>query len=272
MKILINDLLQFSNLPDALKSPGLDDRVPYTGPIQISFSIPAQYSTFEVIDGILSQPGWNTVFGTFIDGVLSQSLIASPVLVSGVPSQSIQVLGSDQFDCLGIGGTDATQITLNGEIVINSPTGRAFEKGLYEIGQSVTAGTLVIEHNGTYMGRIAAGTCREMCIRPSREPGFYTNLKTRESLSGVVLPTAGGYGGKEINVDFRYTVDRDIYTDFERAYVTQIMRGYPFFLSFENDDWLPYDKFYGQTDNEILFQSSVNFFKYSRKFQFLEKF
>ena len=122
------------------------------------------------------------------------------------------------------------------------------------------------------MGRIAAGVCREMAISPTRETGFYTNVKTRESLSGQVIAPAGGFGGRIQGVDFRYKIDRDIMEDFRRAYVTQMMNGFPFFIDFESDDWIPINKFYGQTDNKAIFQSSINGFKYSKRFTYKEKF
>lgn len=271
MKILINDLMQFSDLPDDLKTPGLADRVENTGTLTINFVIPTEYSTFNIFDGILSQPGSHN--GSFIDGILNQPLFNDGTTIfDGVPTKPLSVSGADEFDCIGIGGTDATQLTINGDIIINSPDGKAFKDGLYEISQSITAAQITISHNGTFMGRIAAGECRQLCISPSREPGFFTSVQKRRSLSGQVIPAAGGYGGEVLGVDFRYKVDRTIYTDFQRAYVTQIMVGFPFFLDFDNDDWLPRNKFYGETDNELIFQAAVNFFKYSRRFEFQEAF
>lgn len=300
MKMIINDLMQFSDLPDELKSPSLADRYENTGILIVNFNIPSEYSTFNIFNGILSQP--ISYGASLISGILSQPLSIGPLEViltddipndliddvsndlvnfdfingntpiDGVLSQPMSVSGSDEFDCLGIGGTDATQIIINSDIVLNSPDGAAFKAGLYEIGQSITASQITIEHNGTYMGRIAAGECRALCISPSREPGFFSNIKTRRSLSGQVIAAAGGYGGEVLGVDFRYKVDRTIYTDFQRAYVTQIMAGFPFFLDFDNDDWLPRNKFYGQTDNQMIFQSSINGFKYSRRFEFREAF
>lgn len=254
MKILINDLMQFSNIPDDLKTPSLSDRYPNTGSLSIAFAIPNAYSSFISIDGVLSQPL----------KTLSQPL--------KILSQPIYLTGSNQFDCIGIGGTDATQIVINGNITINSPDGKAFKDGLYDINQSIVASNITLSHNGSYMGRIAVGLCRNIPISPSREPGFYTSVRPRTTLSGQVVPTAGGYGGWAIGVDFRYKIDKDIIEDFNRGYVTQIMQGFPFFISFENDKWLPVDKFYGQTDNNIIFQSSINAFKFSKRFEFRQAF
>jgi len=270
MKILINDLMQFSDLPDDLKSPSLQDRFPNSGILTVNFIIPDEYATFNIFDGILSQPMF--INSTTYDGVLNQPLsVNGSNIYNGVLSQPLSVLGADEFDCIGFGGTDATEIIINGSISIHSGGG-AFKKGLYEIGEIVTANQVTIEHNGTYMGRIAVGVCKEMAISPTREPGFFTNVKRRVSSSGAVIPAAGGYAGQIVGVDFRYKIDRDIYTELQRAYATQIAPGFPFFLDFDSNDWLPVDKFYGYTDNKMLFQSSINGFKFSKRFEFQEAF
>lgn len=311
MKILIHDLMQYSNLPDELKSPSLANEYPNTGPVSVTFSLPPELSEEQTTSGVLSQPmsiGAVTYHGIFsmpiypknevqnlVDDLgenlvndlgenligiffpeeavvdLETRIIEGDYFYDGVISEPLVVIGTNEFDCLGIGGTDASELTIGG-VVIKSDNGLAFRDGLYPIGQILQAGVITIDHNGTYMGRLACGTCRVMCISPSREPGFYTTVKQRETLSGQVIPAAGGYGGQVMGVDFRYKIDRDIYTDFQQAYSSQIMQGFPFFLDFDNDDLLPVNKFYGQTDNNLLFQAAVNFFKYSRRFEFRQKF
>lgn len=268
MKILINDLMQFSDLPDDLKSPSLQDRFPNAGTLIVNFIIPSEYSIFDVFSGVLSQV-LSVNNGTPFSGTLSQPQTEN---FSGVLSQPMSVLGADEFDCIGIGGTDATQVIINGDIVVNSTGGGAFKPGLYEIGEIVKANQITISHNGTYMGRIGVGICSELCISPTREPGLYTNIRKRKSTSGAIVAAVGGYGGQVANVDFRYKIDRAIYTEFERAYVTQTMQGFPFFLDMDSEDWLPMDKFYADTDNDLLFQSSINGFKFSKRFKFEEAF
>lgn len=273
MKILINDLMQFSDLPDDLKSPGLDTQYPNSGPISVSFSIPSAYAQYNIVPGVLAQPFYNSVtYAAFIDGVLSQPLSYNSGSIDGVLSQPLSVSGANEFTCIGIGGTDATRVIINGSIIIASTDGGSLKTGLYELGETLTASNVTIEHNGTYMGRIAAGMCMKLGISNTRESGLFTNVNSRRSFSGAVVPAAGGYGGRVIGVDFRYKIDRDIYTEIERAYVTQIMAGFPFFIDFENDAWLPINKFYGSTDGNLLFQSSINGFKYSKRFEFREAF
>ena len=325
MKILINDLMQFSDLPDDLKSPSLQDRYPNSGTLTVNFTIPSEYALFDIIDGVLSQPMFNG-----IDGVLSQPMFeelkpvnliddlgnqlvddlgnnlivmlpggyetvnliddrgnqlvddfgndlimtdfkGSTTMIDGALSQPLSVLGADEFNCIGVGGTDATEIIINGTIKIDSGF-KQFDAGLYEIGEIVKANQITIDHNGTYLGRIAVGMCTNMNISPTREPGLFTNNKRRVSVSGAIIPTAGGYGGRKQEVDFRYKITRDIWEEFERAYVTQIMTGFPFFIDFNSPEWIPIDKFYAYTDLNLIFQSSINDFKYSKRFPFTEAF
>ncbi len=200
-------------------------------------------------------------------GILSQPAISG---FSGVLSQPINVTGGDTFNCVGIGGTDATTFTIN-NTTVTSDDGRAFKSGVYELGEDITADTITIEHNGSYMGRIAVGNCMEICVSPTREPGFYTSIEARRTISGQVVPTAGGYGGQIIGVDFRYKIDEEIYTEFQKAYVTQIMAGFPFFMSFD-PEFFPVEKFYADTDANMIFQSSLRRFKFSRRFEFKQAF
>lgn len=312
MKILLHDLMQYSNLPDELKSPSLANEYANTGPLTVTFSLPSTISELNITSGILSQP--MSIGAATYQGILSQPMfpileeqnlvddlgnnlvddlgnqltglfftevytvdpetriVVEDLFWQGVLSNPMSVIGTNEFDCLGIGGTDADTLTINGDVTISSDDGLAFKDGLYPVGQILQAGVITIEHNGTFMGRLAAGTCREMCISPSREPGLYTTVSQRETLSGQVIPSAGGYGGQVVGVEFKYKVTREIYSDFQQAYVSQIMQGFPFFIDFDNDDWLPVNKFYGQTDNNLLFQSAVNRFLYGRRFEFRQKF
>ena len=211
MRKLINDIIQYSDAPEELKSPDLSDI--YLGN---SFTI--------TLDQIR------------------------------------------RIDCIGIGYTDATTITVNGQDVTY------IENGLYLVNE-IISDTLIISHNGTFIGRLAAGINRFFGCAPSREPGLYTTNAPRKTLSGQVVPGAGGYSGREISLDYRYKIDRDIYQDFQDAYSSQVSRGFPFFLYFDKETHrMPYERLYADTDNNLLFQSSVNFFKYSRRFKYMEAF
>jgi hypothetical protein len=220
MKILINDILQSSDAPEALISPALAD-------------------TWE---------------GTGITVTLD---------------------ASRTFDCVGIGYTDATAVTVNGtEITIPtvSPYPDSYKNGLFVL-PSQTDDEVVISHDGTYIGRLALGTSRSIYASPSREPGFYTTSEPRVTAAGQVIAGAGGYSGRRIDLDFRYKIDRDIFQDIQDAYASQVSKGFPFFLYFDKETGrMPWTRLYASTDNNLLFQSSVNRFLYSRRFAFTERF
>src|SRR6056297_2193682 len=211
MMILIDDKIQASNAPAALKSPALAD-------------------------------------------------------VSELTTFSITLAATETIDAIGIGGTDATTVTVNGQAITY------IENGLYMIDE-ITTGTLTITHDGTYIGRLAAGKGRFLGAAPMREPGFYTTEEPRVTASGQVVAGAGGYTGRSIGLDFRYKIDSDIFDDFENAYASQIAKGFPFFLYFDKETHrMPWTRLYARTDNNLLFQSSVNRFLYSRRFDFSEAF
>jgi hypothetical protein len=89
-----------------------------------------------------------------------------------------------------------------------------------------------------------------------------------------VIPGAGGYYGKRISLDFRYKIDSDIFDDIETAY-EYISQGYPWFMLFttKEQNRLPWARLYASPDDpEILLQSSVNRFLYSKQFDLFERF
>ena len=212
MRKLVNDVIQYSDADDSLKSPALTDLF-----IGNSFTV-----TLDQVRDI---------------------------------------------DSIGIGNTDATTVTVNGEAIT------FVENGLYLLTTPLNTDTLIISTDGSYIGRLAAGIARFLGAAPAREPGFYSTQQPRITASGQVVAGAGGVSGKRIQVDFRYKIDEDIYQDFEDAYSSQVGRGYPFFLYFDKETHrMPYERLYASTDNELLFQSSINKFLYSRRFAYTERF
>lgn len=217
MRKLINDIVQYSDAPEAIKSPALADT----------------YTT-------------------------------TPFIITLDDTYDI--------DCIGVGYTDATEITINGD-VITLDTIQRNRSGLYLLTSQINTGVLTVSHNGTYIGRFGAGLSRLLGAAPSREPGFYTTAKPRITASGQVIEGAGGISGRKQGVDFRYKIDRDIFADFEAAFESQISRGFPFFILFDKEfHRMPWLRMYGATNNELLFQSSVNFFSYSKRFEYIERF
>ena len=187
----------------------------------------------------------------------------------------------EKIDCIGIGYTDATTITItNGTDIRNVTITKEapLHNGLYLIDTiypSIEYNQFTISHDGTYIGRIGIGENRKLCASPTMELGFYTTQVNRETLSGQVIPGAGGYNGRRINLDIRYKIDEDMYNDIEAA-ISYITKDFPYFLYLlEEQHKIPsnMERFYAKTDKPIsMLQSSVYDFLYSYKFNFYEKF
>ena len=148
---------------------------------------------------------------------------------------------------------------------------------MYLLDTPITGTSIDVSHGGTFIGRFAAGEYSSLGVSPSREPGFYTTANPRKTLSGQVVEGAGGITGRKISVDVRYKIDRDIFEKMESAYQNQISRGFPFFILFDKEynsgnGRFPWARLYGQIDPDLVFQSSVNYFLYSKKYDFVECF
>ena len=119
------------------------------------------------------------------------------------------------IDCIGFGYTDATQIQITNDTDTRTVTiskSAPYQNGLYvieEITTKATVHTFTITHNGTYIGRVGIGTYRQLGTSVAKEPGFYTTNENRRTLAGGVIPGAGGYSGRSIDLDVRYKIDDD---------------------------------------------------------------
>ena len=202
------------------------------------------------------------------DALKSPSLADTSIVTSHV----ITLDATYDIDCIGVGNTDATTITVNSEVVTLSTTANQLN-GLYELVTALNTNTLTISHNGTYLGRFAAGVKRSLGASPEREPGFYTTQKPRVTASANIVEGAGGVSGRELNLDFRYKFTSDIFDDIESAFGTQISKGFPYFLLFDKETHrMPWERLYARDVNRVLFQSSVNRFLYSKRMKLIEAF
>ena len=187
-------------------------------------------------------------------------------------------------NCIGIGYTDATEVTISdGETsnTISITQDSPYMNGLYLLDDSMSyeyeyGSQFTISHNGSYIGRLAIGQYRTLGTNPTKEIGFFTTNSSRKTMSGQVIPGAGGYSGRRASMDVRYKIDDDIYDDIEQAYESQIMRGFPYFILFDDEAHkLPANmrRFYGYTSKPLsMLQSSSYRFLYSYKFDFYEGF
>jgi len=212
----------------------------------------------------------------FVQYSNAPEFLKSPALADVGAAVSLEIdFGTPRtFDCVGVGNTSATFITIDGEGVNLDPVAKN-RNGLYLLTQPHTAQIITIDvPSPSLIGRIAIGKYRELGLGRSREPGRYSTNTPNLTVSGQVVAGHGGISGRRIDVDVRYKIDRDIFADFDTSHDTQGARGYPFFLLWSEKELnrFPYTRLYGRTDTEYLMQSSVNFFKYSKRFSFREAF
>jgi len=186
-----------------------------------------------------------------------------------------------EINCIGIGYTDATSITITDGLYTRTiliTQDAPEQNGLYtfaKLGEDAEYGdTFTITHNGSFIGRVAIGIYRTLGTNPTKEIGWYSTEENRKTESGQIIPGAGGYSGRRAEMDVRYKIDDDVYDDINDAYATQISKGFPFFILFDDEQHkLPTSMlhFYATAPIELL-QSSSYRFLYSYKFSFMESF
>jgi len=147
------------------------------------------------------------------------------------------------------------------------------DNGLYLLDQEYTSSGFDITHNGTYLGRIALGVYTKLGCSPSREPGLYSTADARRTLSGQVVPGAGGIVGRTQQVDVKYKINRDKFDEIEAGYRSTIGQGYPIFVLFDDEyHRFPWLRLYATIEGDLVFQSSVHQMLYGRTFKFMEAF
>lgn len=207
-----------------------------------------------------------------VQGSDAEDALKSPALddVSIDTAFVITLDATYDINAIGVGNTDATTITVNSEVVSLSATEK---NGLYDLVTALNTDTLTVSHNGTYLGRFAAGVGRSIGVSPTREIGFYSTADPRITASANVVEGAGGVSGRRIDTDIRYKFTEIILSDIETAYQAQISKGFPMFIYFDKESkWIPWTRIYAQDINNILFQSSVNRILYSRRISWRERF
>lgn len=217
----------------------------------------------------------------FIQGSNAPDYLKSPDLSEYYDDEvSIDIdFGENKtVNCIGIGYTDATTFTVtpDGGAPENVTVGASPNaSGLYLLVTPFTNDVVNVAHNGSYVGRVALGFARSLGAAPTREAGFYSTESPRVTKSGGVIPGAGGYYGRRLAVDFRYNIDSDIFSDITAA-MEYISKGYPWFMALtakEQARIAPWSRLYASpADVELLLQSSVNRFLYSKQFDFYERF
>jgi hypothetical protein len=223
MKILFNDIIQFSDAPTVLKSPALTDMYTYILPINVTFN--KQY----------------------------------------------------KINCFGIGNTDATEAVLTfNDVDTTTTTLQLSGSGLYSFPKTVIASQVSITLNAIFVSRIGMGNAIKLGTAIAKEPGFNSTFEPRTTLSGQVVEGAGGYVYRTISVDTRYKLSIEALEEIQAGYQSQIARGFPFFISFDEEQYrIPFmPRLYATEKNQrsMSFESGINKPLFSRRFQFEEAF
>jgi len=213
MRILFNDAIQYSDAPDALKSPALSE-------------------TASIADSL-----------------------------------AITLDKDREINCIGIGNTDGSHFTVNGETL------KFTENGLYLL-KTQTVSQLLIVTDATFIGRIAAGIATRIGTAVAKEPAFASTSAPRRTLSGQVVMGLGGYNYRTLSLDSRYRVDEKAMSEMAEGY-PHIAKGYPFFIDLSDEAYkLPFSKLYAIDSNQqqFGFEGGIRRFLYSRRWQFRECF
>jgi hypothetical protein len=127
--------------------------------------------------------------------------------------------------------------------------------------------------SGSYIGRVGTGYAVNLKTAVPKEPTLASTAKPRTTLSGQTIQGLGGYNYWRISVDTRYKFHKDDFKHILDGYPL-LSKGYPMFISFDDEKKLPIDRMYGVDTNQqqLGFESSINKPLYSRRWLFEERF
>jgi hypothetical protein len=267
MKVLFNDIVQYSDAPASLKTPALADRMAYSGPVKVTFDFPRYINSVGIsTDAKVVKLTW-AAFDGFIfnnmNAATSKSSFEKTIFGGAVyeKSDDFSYVFSPDFPA----GTN-----IQDSAVINYD-----ESGLYEV-SPVAVNAVTIECDGTYIGRFGAGRGIALGTALAKEPSFNTTNENKKTLAGQIIPGAGGYNFRSVGLDTRYKIGGAAMSEIKAAYPGQISKSYPFFLLFDSEvRRLPFYRMYARdsSTDKFGFESGVHDrYLFSRKFDFEECF
>ncbi len=264
MKILFNDVLQISDAPKALKSPSLSDIYNLIAePLVIHFQKPVNIDCIGL--GNCSTDKIDITFTEYIvrfDGGGADTTQYELQLDGG---------GTDTIDYEAIydGNEDEPE---NINISVNYLC-----DGLYVLGHGYRGAfdTMTISvPGGASIGRIAVGKMINIPTALAKEPGFNSTAQPRKTLSGQIIPGAGGYNYRTLSLDSRYKITQEAMDEIRSGY-KYIGMGYPFFIFLDSEVYkLPFDRLYATESNQhqFRFEGGIPKYLYSRRWEFSEAF
>ena len=257
MKILFFDAVQTAiDPPPSLQSPALADR-------WLGTSVIIRLDTPRPITSV-------GIGGSNARTVTLEFSTVQPLNLEGNPGPNGVV-----YD----GGTALVSYELDIEgNIVNEPgsqtqTVTVNGSGLYVI-KPVVTDCITLSHDGGYLGRFAAGIACDLPTAIAKEPGWASTAAERKTLSGQIIPGAGGYTYRTVSLDTRYKIGKETMGQIEAAYTQQIGRGFPYFLLFDREARrLPFLRLYARDQKkDYVFQGGINRFLFSKKFDFEECF
>jgi hypothetical protein len=269
VKILFNDVLQTSDLPYELKTGALSERYNMEAG-EHGFTVNLPYPRYidcvgiGYTDAAYFKFSFTAFNGWHLDGKNAFADFADyQYMFDGG-----NALNTD-YDFLLDGNGDTPYTESFEEIIYYA------ENGLYRLQKPIVTKQFTIQTDAAYIGRIGAGRAVKLGTSMAKEPGYRNTAKPRVTLSGQAIEGAGGYSYRTVSLDTRYKIGYGEMSEIKAAYRTQIGPGLPFFLLFDDEiRRLPFSRLYAadKKSAETVFESGVNKFLFSRKFEFEERF
>jgi hypothetical protein len=301
MNLLLNDLIQYSNAPAEIKNPSLTYFMlnqPGTseyldgGPANATYNLldgenAASPSSGDVDGGTATAYFDEEIDGGFAlyiddeyDGGHAADYYDETWNTGGAlftKEFEIRLDKPSRINGYGVGNTDSKVV---GIYLIDASNNVYYEgylfdrNGLYMLEkeyENVTQINLVF--SGTYIGRYGTGSAVNLKTAVPKEPTLVSTAKPRVTLSGQSILGLGGYNYWQISVDTRYKIDKNKFDDIVESYPL-LSKGYPMFISFDDEQKLPIRRMYGVDKNQqaLGFESSINKPLYSRRWIFEERF
>ena len=256
MKILFYDVIQNAALPpeaSAVKSSSLADAYIFDddNPLRICFDKPVIINCIGI--------------GNFSNDALT--FIMEIAYINGGSADT------ENFTRTADGGSADTAHDNDYQYV---PLTVTFNKdGLYPLNKNYeTLSITVISPAGSSVGRIAAGKAVDIPTAVAKEPCFNSTSEPRRTLSGQVIPGAGGYNYMSVSLDSRYKIGKEAIDEIKAGYKA-IGAGVPFFIDLSAESYkLPFDKLYAAETNQrqMSFEGGIRRYLYSRRWNFEEAF
>jgi len=267
MKTIFNDILQDSDADPRLISPALADKYTLLDDFTIFFDSSVYIDAIAIANliGITSIP------------VLEITLTTGGRVLGGANAVNTPADYINGGDATNDGNADSIS---GGDAFIESETftiNAADKNIIYQLengGIYHSMDVKIMAGKGGSIGRLIAGRLVDIPTAVAKEPGYASTSTPRTTLSGQIIPGAGGYNYRFLSLDSRYKIDEIAMQEIADGYKT-IGKGYPFLLDLSDEAYkLGYNTLYAteNSQQQMSFESGIPRFLYSRKFDFKEAF